>query len=245
MPRCGVVERVELRLPDDPVHGTFVRDAASGGDVAVVVIAGSGGGDAISVALAHALAREGIPSLGLGYFKVPGRPDDLADIDLEYLIGAVDVVRSRLSPDDAVVLLGSSRGSEAAQLLAIHRPGLVQGVVALVPADAAFGSWPPGGTAWTLDGAPVAPGELPVERIDVPMLLVSAGSDEIWPSSAMAGAIAERRGAHGQPTIHLDYPDATHALSFVAPAPGAGPADAAARSDAWPRVLDFVRGIGR
>ena len=224
-----MLESIELRLAAHRVHGGFFRDPERDGHVTVVVIAGSGGGDALSGALARALAREGYAALGLGYFKVPGRPDELRDIDLGYVVDGVRVARSLATdPKSAVVLLGSSRGSEAAQLVAAHEPDLVQGVVALVPANECFGSWPPGGAAWTIDAAAAPLGPIPVERIKAPMFLVSAGSDEIWPSSAMAREIVARRLAHGRTTVHLDYPDATHALSFIAPTEEGTPADASA-----------------
>ena len=155
-------------------------------EIGVVAIAGSDGGDQVANALARALAAEGFPSLGVGYFKVPGRANDLRNVELEYFVGAIDAMRSSGETSRSVVLVGSSCGSEAALLLAAHFPGLVQGVVGLVPADAAFGSFPPGSSAWILDGAPVALGAIPVEQIDAPVMVVSAGRDDIWPSSQMA-----------------------------------------------------------
>jgi dienelactone hydrolase len=230
----------ELRLPGDPVHGTLVRGASRHSDVGVVVISGSGGGDLISTAFARALAAEGFPSLGVGYFKVPGRADELRDVELEYFLGAIGAMRSAGTTHD-VVVIGSSRGSEAALLLAAHAPGLVQGVVGLVPADAAFGSFPPGGAAWTLDGVPVPLGPIAVERIDAPLMVVAAGRDEIWPSSSMARSIVVRRHDHGAECTHLDYPDATHALSFLVPNDTGSSPDDAARRAAWPHLLDFLR----
>jgi len=118
-----VLETIELRLGSDPVHGRVVRDPDPSGDVTVVVVAGSGGGDRVSGSLATALAREGFTALRLGYFKVPGRSDELRDIDLEYLVESVHVARS-FAParDAAVVLLGASRGSEAVQFVAAEVP---------------------------------------------------------------------------------------------------------------------------
>ena len=241
-----------LRLPADDVHGTYFapREPRRCG---VVVIAGSGGGDVASTGMARALAEAGFPSLGLGYFKVPGGPDELRDIPLEYFARAVEALRARLTAGSPVVALGSSRGSEAALLLASHFAGAVDGVVAVVPADAAFGSWPPGGAAWTLAGEPLppatAPGTdhpadvaIPIERFGGPTLLVSAGADEVWPSAAMASALEARLAQAARPGVHLTYPEATHALSFVAPYDDDSQlaADVAARGDAWPKVIEFL-----
>lgn len=239
------LDEERLRLPAEPVHGTFVRPRASRG-VAVVVISGSGGGDALSTGMARALAVAGFPALGLGYFKVPGRPDELRDVPLEYFEDAVGVVRARCGDGVPVVLLGSSRGSEAALLVASRSPGLVDGLIGLVPANAAFGSWPPGGAAWTADGEAVPSNdEIPVERIEGAVLLVSAGRDEVWPSSSMASALVARLERHGRPCVHLTYPEATHALSYIAPVTKGDvlPADAAARDDAWPRIVEFLGSV--
>jgi hypothetical protein len=56
----------------------------------------------------------------------------------------------------------------------------------------------------------------------------------------MAGNIAARRRAHGTDCVHLDYPQATHALSFLAPDDTASPDDVARRA-AWPQLLEFLR----
>ena len=245
----------ELRLEaGDAVHGTIHEALDPKIAVRVVVVSGSGGGDAVSSAFARSLARAGVAvALGVGYFKVPGRPEELRDVPLEYFAGAVDAVRAAGGAAAArpVVLLGTSRGSEAALLTAVHFPGAVDAVVGLVPADVAFGS-PGGGAAWTLAGralpcttsyGPDRLGDaaIPIERFGGPVLLVSAGADEIWPSSTMAASLAARSPR----CAHLDYPDATHALSFLAPVRDASarPADVAARADAWPRLLDFLRTV--
>jgi dienelactone hydrolase len=245
----------ELRVPADAVHGTFFRPADTGRATTAIVIGGTGGGDAVSSGMARAFAKAGFAALGLGYFKVPGRPDDLRDIELEYFVDAVNCVRTRFDAG-AVTLVGSSRGSEAALLVASHFPDVVDAVVGIVPANVAFGSWPPGGAGWTLDGQPVPaatsptlppPEEcvIPVERIADPMLLVSAGKDEIWPSTSMASAVAERRRSLGRPCLHVDLASASHAVSFIAPItdPSARPEDVAARDEVWPQVLEFLRSV--
>lgn len=238
-----MAEVEKLRLPSDPVHANVVRPpSGSERGAAVVVISGSGGGDAMSTGMARALADARFPALGLGYFKVPGRPDDLRDIAVEYVVDAVAALRARCSTA-AVVLLGASRGSEAAMLVASHHPDLVQGVIGLVPADKAFGSWPPGGAGWTIGGRPVTPeSDLEIERFGGPVLLVSAGQDEVWPSAAMAQVLEARLAGAARPCRHLTYPEATHALSYLAPVPGGDgrPADIAAREDAWPQVLAML-----
>ena len=135
-----------------------------------------------------------------------------------------------------MVILGVSRGSEAALLSGVHFPDLVHAVIALVPGNVVLCSWPPGGPAWMLKGEPLPyvsrfgptaddpEAEIPVERIRGPVLLISAGADRVWPSSAMAAAMASRLKAHGHPypDEHFDHPFAGHGHS--PPSGAAGPA---------------------
>jgi hypothetical protein len=97
--------------------------------------------------------------------------------------------------------------------------------------------------------------EIPVERINGPVLLISGGADAMWPAADFAQRIVarlERAGfAHG--VENLVYPDAGHAVfvsapdsifarSFGAPNPmmgGSAAANAAAWADNWPRTLAF------
>ena len=49
------------------------------------------------------------------------------------------------------------------------------------------------------DEAAMARAAIPVERINGPVLLVSATRDEVWPSKEMADAMMRRLQAHGFP----------------------------------------------
>jgi dienelactone hydrolase len=105
------------------------------------------------------------------------------------------------------------------------------------------------------DSSAVAAARIPVERINGPVLLVSAGNDLLWPSAYMAQQIVDRleREAHPHPVTHLSYPGAGHAIgrpfrptTGLSTTPnfalGGTPAEyAAAERDSWPRVLRFLR----
>jgi dienelactone hydrolase len=103
------------------------------------------------------------------------------------------------------------------------------------------------------------PAVIPVERSRGPILLVSGDADAMWPSVEM-GRIAERRAAaHGFDRItHLVYQDAGHVGAGVPGLPvvtdvkhpltggyysfgGSRAANARARSDSWPRVIQFLQ----
>ena len=92
-----------------------------------------------------------------------------------------------------------------------------------------------------------------VERIRGPLMLVSGEDDQMWPSTRMADAIVARLTAHGRSFeySHFSYAGAGHFSgppSFNAHVGGgsfdlggAAEANAAARNDSWPRVIDFLR----
>jgi dienelactone hydrolase len=56
---------------------------------------------------------------------------------------------------------------------------------------------------------------IPVEKIQCPLLLVSAEDDQMWPSSLFACQIVERLQSQGSriPSTHLSYPRAGHSIS--------------------------------
>lgn len=252
-----------LRPPATTVYGTLYspQQRAVG---AVVVIGGSGGSEPAYVA--EPLAAEGFLVLSLAYFARPALPEQLREIRLEYFREALRVLIDALpSRDVPVVVLGMSRGAEAALLTAVHFADLVDAVIVTVPSNVVTGSWPPGGPAWVLGGQPLPYLEhagpdsenpdalIPVELIPGSILTISAGTDQVWPSAAMARAIAQRRAAagHASRDLHLKYRAAGHSVGYLIPSlpPGLLPddiadqaADTAARADAWPRVLKFLRG---
>ncbi len=221
-----------LRRDNSPVHGTIFRPRGERrGRAAVLVIGGSGGGEPWPQALAFAEA--GVPALSVAYFKAPGLGSELQDIELGYFETAIECLVDDLSLEDRkVVIVGTSRGSEAALLTASHFPTSVCGVVASVPGNITLCSWPPGGAAWLLRGVPLPyvtyfgpdtdmpEALIPVEQIPGPVMLVSAGRDEVWPSTPMARAISERLDKLGHTFGHLlsDYPEAGHGLGFLTPA---------------------------
>ena len=160
----------------------------------------------------RAAATAGVPSVAIAYFKAPGLPGSLKAISLEYFRDALEWLSGLQGVDpNRLVVMGISRGSEAALLTGVHFSGQVAAVVALAPGNVVLGSWPPGGPAWTLNGSPlrfvsrfgphsqIRDALIPVESIKAPVALVGAGRDQVWPSLAMARALADRRRGRGSP----------------------------------------------
>lgn len=89
-----------------------------------------------------------------------------------------------------------------------------------------------------------------VERIP-DLVLISGGDDQVWPSTAFAQAIVERRTRHGLATRHVTHPEAGHRTllpteqapsSGQAMARGGTPAADAALGDlAWPELATVLR----
>jgi dienelactone hydrolase len=218
---------------------------------AVLIFGGSEGGLAVAD-LAELLASRGYPALALAYFRAPGLPADLLRIPLEYFARAARWLRQAAAGAGGgaagsrpVVAWGFSRGSEAALLLAIHFPALVNAVIAGSPSSvtneafSSSGALPPGEPAWTLGGRPLpvasppgdprSPGDpaavLPVARIRGPVLLLAGADDRLWPSPGYARAIMAALAAHHDPYRHelKEFAGAGHVAGFAMPY-DAGPA---------------------
>ena len=160
-------------------------------------------------------------------------------------------------------MLGYSRGSEIALLLAQHYPTLIHGVVVYAPSSLVNDGFPGGGTAWTWHDQPVPQTEIPVDAIDRPVLAIAGTDDEVWPSSAFADDIVSNLdNAHNAyPHTSLVYPGAGHlvgsfpygswpnmfrAASGVVTYFGRTKAgDEAAREQGWPRVLSLLASLNQ
>lgn len=86
------------------------------------------------------LASHGFPTLALAYFGVPGLPSHLRLIPLEYFRRAFEWLGRQPGVDPAkLVVLGISRGGEAALLLGSTYPDLVHGVAEYVGSSKVLG----------------------------------------------------------------------------------------------------------
>lgn len=257
------VDQSELTLAADGVVGTLFVPRTEAPVPGVLVIGGSDGRE--PQLSARILAQEGFTTLSIAYFKREGLPPTLREVPLEYFEQALNALRRSLAPRSGrLAILGVSRGSEAALLSGVHFPDLVQAVVGLVPGNVVLCSWPPGGPAWTLKGRPLPyvsrfgpttddpEAVIPVERIRGPVLLISAGADRVWPSSAMAAAMASRLKAwgHPYPDEHVDFPFAGHGGFGAGPAAVDGPEaarenvrDGSGREAVLVKVCRFLRSL--
>ena len=111
-----------------------------------------------------------------------------------------------------------------------------------------------------LDRQAIRNAEIPVERCQGPVLMISGDDDQMWPSTTFAELVLQRLSDSGASVRceHLHYPGAGHAfasppgtdtpitvplhpLTHASYALGGTPiGNAAAQADCWPRVIDFL-----
>ncbi len=257
------IRREVESLRDTGFLGEYYAPTGSSSRPAVLAFGGAAGGLRTTL-LASMLAARGYPTLALAYFEEPGLPQRLSGIPLEYFARALAWLRTRPEVDPArVFTLGISRGSEAALLLGVHFPELVNGVIAMVPNNRALcPSAACTSSPWTLRGDPIPftrqfnnpqPTDepravIPVERIRGPIFLACAEDDATWDSCAFARAISNRLAAKGSRFRHVLFaaPNAGHRLGSLAPnapVPFALPGnlrDERARAAAWSRLIVFL-----
>jgi dienelactone hydrolase len=240
------VTRRDVTLTADGIVGRFYSlPVGAALHPAALVLGGSEGGLG-NEAAAMLLAAHGFPALVIAYFGEPGLPPNLMDIPLEYFTRALAWLSRQPGVDQArLLVMGVSRGTEAALLLGADFPALVHAVAAYAPSSVVNPGLTPDrtpGVAWTLGGRPVpavTPDQgrdpapqwnpdaiIPVERIRGPILLVSGADDQLWPAPRYAAAIMTRLDAAHDPYPHtsLVYPDAGHGVVSAVPGlPTPGP----------------------
>jgi dienelactone hydrolase len=261
---------------DNGLVGTFYEPAESGRRPAFLVLGGSGGGVPPPLGPAGGLASHGYAVLALAYFRAPGLPRVLSNIPLEYFATALKWMSARPSVEPSRIgVLGLSRGAELALLLGATYPDF-RVVVGYMPSNVVVGGCCDAGTpvAWTLGGRPVAPApfvprrrsmtmdrpEIPVERINGAVLLISGRDDQVWPSTQMADEIMSRLRRHrfAQRFVHLAYDHAGHGIGRpftstmelnsrrhpltgrIVQMGGTPSGTAVARADSWRKMLAFV-----
>jgi uncharacterized protein len=188
---------------------------------AVLLIGGSEGQLLMADAIAPRIAALGYPVFGIDYhggFADRTRP--LANVPIEQFVAAVEWLR-RDQGAKRVVIIGESRGSEAA-LLTTLQSNAVSAVVGVVPSIyvwSAVGSDDPAGpSAWSISGKPltyvlpfkdanpdantfsksitadanIERATIAIEKLRVPTLLLAGDDDWVWPAGEFAQAAKAR-----------------------------------------------------
>jgi dienelactone hydrolase len=154
----GVVPR---RVTEGGLVGTLFEDARGSKRPGVLVLGGSEGGDG-AADVAYQLAGHGFTTMSLAYFGEPSLPQQLDEIPLEYFQRALDFLARRPTAAGPVGIVGTSKGAEAALIVAAISPA-VRAVVAYAPSSVAWSCICDSAShsSWTVQGRPlpaVAPG---------------------------------------------------------------------------------------
>ncbi|MFC9972320.1 acyl-CoA thioesterase/BAAT N-terminal domain-containing protein [Spirillospora sp. NPDC127200] len=256
------VTRKSFTVAADKIAGElFLPPASAGRRTAVLLFGGSEGGNT-GRRDAALLASHGHPTLSLAYFGAPGLPSTLRDIPLEYFARAARTLAAQPGVDSKrIVVWGYSRGTEPALLLAQRHPDLIASAVLYAPSGRVILGFP-SGAAWTRNGEPVAVADIPLDRVDGPVLAIAGAQDRLWPSAAQTEQIMTRLNRNRPRLAHraLTYPDAGHGVGTypytaagtrirhpvtgtVLELGGTRAADAAARAQSWPQVLNHLAAI--
>jgi hypothetical protein len=142
---------------DDELQGTLLVPASHNG-VGVLVLAGSSG--RVDVPRARLFSTIGCTALALRWFGGPGQIPGICEIPLETFTAAIRRLVQRGC--ERIVVVGTSKGAEAALLTAIHDSS-VDAVVAFSPSSVVWGNigagrdgeeWPQR-SSWTWRGEPL------------------------------------------------------------------------------------------
>ncbi|MFJ8542470.1 acyl-CoA thioesterase/BAAT N-terminal domain-containing protein [Streptomyces sp. NPDC093586] len=253
------VRHKTLTVAKDKLRGELFLPPTGGPRKAPVLLLGGseGGVTVIKQFMAALLASRGHPALALCYFNCQGRPQNLAGISLDYFATAARYLRGQPQADARrLAVIGVSRGSEAAQLMAQYYPELVQDAVVYAPSRNTNGAYPTGccGTgraAWTKDGKELNLIPIPLNHVRGTVLAVAGGDDRLWGSLSSAESIAQERGATGHLHRALLYPKAGHGIGSFPYLPfgvgygggslgGTRAANARSMVNSWPQVLQLL-----
>ena len=183
----------------------------------VIAFGGSDPSWGMADANGEMMASNGIAVIGLVYFKMdPSLPATLDQIPLEYFIEAINYAETVPQIDATKIgLVSGSRGAEAGFLVSILDKR-IKSVVITTPSHVAWGGMTSAKSAWTYQGKDIPSMKLPdienvpqlqrfykaledqaqvrkamfaFEKINGPLLLISASNDQIWPSTPMTNEI--------------------------------------------------------
>jgi dienelactone hydrolase len=254
---AGGEQAKTLTVATDEVNGVLFTPASTTKKHPAVLVFGGAEGGMQQVFTAALLAAHGYPALTVAYFGSEGLPQQLKDIPLEYFKKAGEILLPSAGVDpEHVLVMGYSRGTEAALLLANDFPDLFHGAVLYSPSALVNpASTGPDDAAWTLGGQPVGQFTIPVDHVAGPVYAIAGGSDALWTSADWAEQIVdELTTAHNRyPHQLLGYDDAGHGVGTFPYAPIGGTAliklggraagDMHSQRDSWTKVLALLASL--
>ena len=132
------VKATEVR--DKGLVATFYEPSTKTPRPAILLVGGSSGGIRWQQQIGSILSSHGYATLALAYFGMPGLPENLEKIPLEYFQTAIEWMMEQSSIDKSrLAIIGVSKGGELALLLGSRFPQ-IKAVVAYVPGSVVFQS---------------------------------------------------------------------------------------------------------
>lgn len=153
---------VVQEIHEPSVVGRLYAPAGDGPFPGIALFGGSEGGIDSGSSNAALLASHGYAALVVGYFALPGLPDQIVELPLERLADGVRWLSAHdLVGGKNVSVMAISRGSEATLAMAANIPDLpLSAMVAIAPSQVAWQAMGDSGAiadtaSWTVGGQPV------------------------------------------------------------------------------------------
>jgi dienelactone hydrolase len=234
-----------------PYAGYLYRPTSPGPHPGIVLLHGSEGGygnfwkmpgqppmptgeDTGAAKLAKYFASLGYVAYAVSYFHADPKghfefnpPKELANIELEYVLGAIGWLKnSKFVLNKPVALIGGSRGAELTLLLSsltqesktssfasvviadaagdITGPGLSQEAADAISTGGEFPEYLP--DAWKYKNKSIKPYEpIEVEKIQLPLFVTYGALDQVWGEGVTGYGLYERLIAKGIAAKHFDF----------------------------------------
>jgi len=127
---------------------------------ALIVLGGSEGGINSAERTGDSLCLHGFIVMSLAYFKMDSLPSALEEIPLEYFKKGIDYIKAYSGVDkNRIGIVGTSKGGEAALLVASVYPDDIKAVFSIVPSSVVWQSLnfasPVIKSSWTYEGMPM------------------------------------------------------------------------------------------
>jgi len=183
------------RVTEEGLLGNYYPASGTGPRPGILLLGGSEGGLGWGgTAQARALQAAGFSVLHLSYFRGPGQSRTLENAPLEAFDQALTWLSKQLSVDPSrLAVIGSSKGAEAALLIATRHPEL-KAVVAGMPSsvvwpgvDWEYGFGSGSGSSWSEGGEPLD--HVPYGKFDFQGGIRSRYDGGLAQASRHAGAI--------------------------------------------------------
>lgn len=195
-------------------YGIIYAPEAPGPHPGVVLLGDARQQAAMAGPLARRLASAGFVALAHCYTSCPGAPATLAEVEVESVVRAMEVVRghSEVAATAPIALVGEGRGGELALITAALYDEVGAVVAISAPSRIAPG-YPPEKPAWVHGGTPLPWGEVPADLVRCPVLILHGQHDRRVPVLDAYRTADRIRDAGGHVELAV-YPREADSLAY-------------------------------